>query len=190
MLLPTWGRGRQEENSGKSGEFILTLGTADQLSSKQFQAVFYLPSVVFGSCECFAATSMPYFPSKMLTKFLVSVTSCGNELFATAYGKCQHERERQQPRDRQNSGLECPPHVPVCPRQSSTLGNPSFLPCSGYNPLYKGQSKWKLQKELYQTLQLDRIFHISCPLCRLNAWVSEVHMNHSKSFPAQNANLA
>lgn len=108
MLLLTWGRGRQGENSGKSGEFILTLGTADQLSSKQFQAVFYLPSVVSGSCECFAATSMPYFPSKMLTKFFVSVTSCGNELFATAYGKCQHERERQKPRDRHNSGLECP----------------------------------------------------------------------------------
>lgn len=96
------------KNTGKSGEFTLTLGSADQLSSKQFQAVFYLPSVVSGSCERFAATSMPYFPSRMLTKFFVSVTSCGNELFATAYGKCQHERERQKPRDRQNSGLECP----------------------------------------------------------------------------------
>lgn len=107
MLLPTWGRGRRGKQWEKWGTHP-DLRNWDQLCSKQFQAVFYLPSVVFGSCEWFAATSMPYFPSKMLTKFLVSVTSCGNELFATAYGKCQHERERQKPRDRQNSGLECP----------------------------------------------------------------------------------
>lgn len=43
------------EDSEKTRQFILTPRTADQLSSKQFQAVFYLSSMVFQSCECFSA---------------------------------------------------------------------------------------------------------------------------------------
>lgn len=59
----------------------------------------------------------------MLTKFLVSVTSGGNELFATAYEKCQQERERQ------NSELECPLmslFVPGKPQpQATQVSNPA-----------------------------------------------------------------
>lgn len=108
--------------------------------SAQLQAVssFYLPSVVFGSCECFAATSMPYFLSKMLTKFLVSVTSCGNELFATAYGKCQHERERQKPRDRQNSGLECPLMSLLVPGKAQPQGTQVSNPAQAATLYTKG----------------------------------------------------
>lgn len=43
------------EGSGKTGQFILTPSTPDQLTSKQFQAVFYLSSMVFRTCECFSA---------------------------------------------------------------------------------------------------------------------------------------
>lgn len=113
---------------------------------------------------------------KILSKFLVSVTSCGNELFATAYGKRQHERDRQK-------YWLLAPHVPVWP---SAKLNPEqsrdYNPCQAITVyLYKGLSKWKYIR-LYQTQKLHRIFQISCPLYCLNAWASEVHMNHPKSF--------
>lgn len=86
-----WGWRMMKRKAVGKQECILTPSTTYQFSPK-------LSSVFQGwyfKAECCSVISMPYFPLKILSKFLVSVTSCGNEVFAIAYGKYQLERDRQ-----------------------------------------------------------------------------------------------
>lgn len=63
---------------------------------------------------------MPYFPLKILSKFSVSVTSCGNELFAAAHGKRRQE-------DRQNPA-RCPSCASLAQRKAKARAVGAYNP--------------------------------------------------------------
>lgn len=77
--------------------------------------------------------------------------------------------------------------VPVWLRAKLHPKQSHFITHSEHNPLHQGLSRGKY-KVLFQMQKIYMIFQIYFPLYLLNAWPSEVHMNHPNSFPTQYAN--